>query len=112
MRIAEVVLNDDSIDIRFSDDHRSSYSAAKLRQAAECPFTQELVGIRVPWAASLKLLPWHDLAVLKENPSALLDLLNDLARLGFALVRNVAPVHQGSREFLNLLGPVNTNGFE
>lgn len=104
VKITDVKNGGDTLDLQFSDGHRSSYSLDKLRCAAERPFTQELVGEKVPWNASLSPLPWHELDALKADPKNVLALLNDLAKLGFALIRGVPPVDQGSREFLNLIG--------
>lgn len=106
VRIKNVSKGEDGDDlvIQFSDGHVSNYSLDKLRHAAEQPFTQELVGEKQPWNASLNPLPWHDLAGLKADQSQVLALLNDIARLGFALVRSIPAVSQGSREFLDLIG--------
>jgi gamma-butyrobetaine dioxygenase len=104
VQIVNVQGEGDIADISFSDGHRSIYSLAKLKAAAQQPMTSELIGEKQPWNSALDPLPWHKLSVLKKNPQALLDLLNDLATLGFAVVRGVPEVNQGSREFLDLLG--------
>ncbi|SEE29475.1 gamma-butyrobetaine dioxygenase [Rhizobiales bacterium GAS188] len=104
VKIADVKNGGSDIEIAFSDGHRALYSLGKLREAAQHPFTQELVGLKQPWNASLKTLPWYGLGALKADPKRILAMLNDLARLGFVLVRGIPTVDQGSREFLNLVG--------
>jgi len=104
VKLTDVKNGGDTLDVQFSDGHSSTYSLQKLRRSVEQPFTQELVGEKQPWNASLKPLPWYELAALKADQKNVLALLNDLARLGFALVRGIPAKDQGSREFLDLIG--------
>ncbi len=62
------------------------------------------MGEKLLWDASLGIPRWHELESLRADPQKLLALLSDLARVGFALVRHVPAVNQGSREFLDLIG--------
>ncbi len=104
IRIVDSVASEGGLQLAFSDGHRAGYSPDALRLAAERPFTQELVGEKRPFDASLAELPWHELDALRADPRNLLALLDDLAALGFALVRGVPAEDQGSRRFLDLIG--------
>jgi len=102
--VSRVIESGDAIELEFSDGHRSGYSLSVLRQAAEHPATQELVGQKVPWDASIDPLPWYEQDRLAKDPHELLRLLNDIARLGFALVRGIPPVRNGMAQFIDLIG--------
>ncbi|HNP37819.1 MAG TPA: TauD/TfdA family dioxygenase [Woeseiaceae bacterium] len=92
------------LELEFSDGHRAVYSLTDLRRAAEHPFTPELIGEKVTWNASLDPLPWHNMEALENDPHKILDLLNDLARLGFVLVRGVPLELNGVLQFIDLIG--------
>jgi gamma-butyrobetaine dioxygenase len=94
----------EELDLQFSDGHRSSYALSDLFAAARHPMTQELIGEKQLWDASLAPLPWYQQADLERDPRILLALLNDIARLGFALVRGVPPEHNGLARFIDLIG--------
>ena len=96
--------NGDALTLQFSDGHRAVYSLAKLRERAEHPFTQELLGEKQLWNASLSPLPRYPLAQLQSDPRALLRLLDDIARLGFVLVEGIPEELDGMARFIELLG--------
>jgi gamma-butyrobetaine dioxygenase len=102
--IARVVENGKEIELEFSDGHRSGYSLRTLREAAEHPSTQELIGTKQPWNASIAPLPWYEQDKLASDPQELLRLLNDIARLGFVLVRGIPPIPSGMAQFIDLIG--------
>ncbi len=104
IRITSASLNNGSLDVAFDDGHATAYALADLRLAGEQPLTHELDGDKQLWDASLAPLPWHGLADLKSKPAALLSALNDVARLGFALVRGVPLELNGMQQFLDLIG--------
>jgi gamma-butyrobetaine dioxygenase len=96
--------NADTVDVQFSDGHRAQYSLAALRRFAQEPFTQELLGEKQLWNASLQPLPRYSLPELQTDSRRLLGLLDDIARLGFALVENVPTELDGMARFIELLG--------
>lgn len=115
VNIAEITQRGEMMELRFSDGHVSSYSLTALRKHAEHPCVQELVGEKRLWDATLDPLPWHELDTIAADPRQLLALLNDVARLGFALVRGVPPQHEGLAHFIALLGHMritNNGGIE
>jgi gamma-butyrobetaine dioxygenase len=104
LAILEVIEIGSELELRFSDGHRARYSFDALRRAVEQPFPPDLIGEPVLWNARLARLPWHDLGALQADPGCIAALLDDVARLGFSLVRGIPPVDQGSRQFLDLIG--------
>ncbi len=108
IEITNLDVTDQEIAITFSDNHKTNYSIDGLRAKVKEPVTSEMVGIKTFWDASLDPLPWHDLIEIKDNPKNLLAALNDLARLGFALIRNVPADPDGMRAFTDLIGPLRT----
>lgn len=102
--LASATLRDEELHLAFTDGHRCAYSTAWLVDTAKKPFFQELAGDRELFDASLDPLPWHDLADLQARPAAIRDTLDDLARLGFALVRGVPAVLNGMQAFIDLIG--------
>lgn len=102
--VVAVAQKGSEIELQFSDGHRSLYSLAALRRAAEQPMSEELIGDKHLWDASLEPLPWYELERLDNDPRTLLGLLNDIARLGFALVRGVPTELNGMSRIIDLLG--------
>jgi gamma-butyrobetaine dioxygenase len=94
----------DTLELEFSDGHRANYSLSKLTSAAQTPGTRELVGEKRLWNGSLAPLPWYEQEALEREPRTLLELLNSIATLGFALVRNVPARNNGSARFIDLIG--------
>ncbi|MCC3862250.1 TauD/TfdA family dioxygenase [Pseudemcibacter aquimaris] len=108
LEINNLKIIDRHIEITFSDLHQSTYSIDNLREYTEEPTSKELIGSKEYWDSNLDPLPWHDLTEIKNNPEQLLAALNDLSKLGFALIRNVPSEMDGMREFTDLLGPIRT----
>jgi len=111
-RIAE---RDGILDIEFSDGHKSSYPLSKLHRAVTHPRTDEMIGKKVTWGGNFSALPWYEQSELETQPAKLLALLNDIASLGFALVRGLPTVVNGSACFLDLIGYIritNNGGIE
>jgi gamma-butyrobetaine dioxygenase len=104
VKISQVSERPGELELLFSDGHRASYPLTRLRQAAQRPFTEELVGQKVFWNASLKPLPWYQQTELESQPQVVLELLNDIARLGFALVRGIPAQANGMARFIDLIG--------
>ena len=112
IRITAANVKNGGLDVAFSDGHATTYPLNDLRRAAEKPLSDDLEGSKKLCDASLDPLPWHNLDDLKSCPQALLAALNDVGRLGFALVRGVPTRLDGVREFIDLIGPmrVTNNG--
>ena len=108
IEITNLSITDRNIEITFSDNHQSSYSIDELRQEVNEPVTSEMIGAKTLWNSALDPLPWHNIQEIKENPANLLAALNDIARLGFALIRDVPTEPDGMREFTDLIGPIRT----
>lgn len=102
--ITDAEQNGDVLTLQFSDGHRAEYSLASLQRLAVQPYTQELVGERQLWDASLSPLPRYPLQELQANPQALRNLLDDIARLGFVLVEQIPAELNGMARFIDLLG--------
>ena len=102
--IIEADQKGDCLVLEFSDGHKAEYSIAGLRRAAEHPFTQELLGERQLWNASLPILPRYPLESLHTDPRTLLRLLDDIAKLGFVLVEGMPAELDGMARFIELLG--------
>ena len=49
-------------------------------------------------------MPWYEQSALESDPKTLLALLNDIVRLGFALVRGIPAEHNGMACFIDLIG--------
>ncbi len=91
--------------LTFSDDHRARYDFATLRRAAEDPLFHDFTGQRLLWdAATLPGLPWHDIDDLQRDPAAILDTLEDVARLGFAVIRGIPHEPDGMLALVDLIG--------
>lgn len=104
VQVSKLTERDGALDIEFSDGHRSSYALDKLYRAAKHPGTQELIGKKILWDGSLSPLPWYEQSELEAQPRKLLALLNDIATLGFALVRGIPAEHNGMARFIDLIG--------
>ena len=104
VRVTAVVELGQELELEFSDGHRSRYSLKRLWDAVRQPLTQELVGKKILWDASLSPLPWHRQTDLESDRRALLAMLNDIATLGFALIRGVPAEHNGLARFIDLIG--------
>jgi gamma-butyrobetaine dioxygenase len=101
--ITSAIETDSSVELQFSDGHRCDYPLTRLWRAGQHPATQELIGDKVPWDGSVDP-PWYEQSALESDPHVLLQLLNDIARLGFALVRGVPAEHNGMQRFIDLIG--------
>ena len=99
-----VTMHDESLSLAFSDGHHCTYSTSWLVDAATNPFFQELTGDRELFDANLNPLPWYDLSDLQADSRTVRDTLDDLARLGFALIRNVPTELNGLQAFIDLIG--------
>lgn len=99
-----VTMHDEDLSLAFSDGHHCTYSTSWLVDAARKPFFQELIGDKELFDANLNPLPWHDLADLQADSRTVRDTLDDLARLGFALIRNVPTELNGMQAFIDLIG--------
>ncbi|WP_119302934.1 TauD/TfdA family dioxygenase [Dongia deserti] len=96
----------DGVSIDFSDGHSCRYDFDDLRHCVDCPLPDDLVGEKVLWDASLNALPWHQYDELKSSPFHLLELLDSLATLGFALVRGMGSHENELAAFAALFGPI------
>lgn len=94
----------DTLTLEFSDGHRADYSLGTLRRFAEQPYTQELLGAKQLWNASLSPLPRYPLKDMQSDPSVLLRALDDIAKLGFILVEGIPAELDGMAHFIELLG--------
>ena len=99
-----VTMHDEDLSLAFSDGHHCTYSTSWLVDAAKKPFFQELAGDKELFDANLNPLPWHDLSDLQADSRTVRDTLDDLARLGFALIRNVPTELNGLQAFIDLIG--------
>ena len=95
----------EQIGLQFSDGHACVFELGDLRNCVERPLPDDLVGTRQLWDASLDPLPWHDYAALSKE-SALLALLDDLARLGLVLVRGLPRQHDALQLLTDPIGPI------
>ncbi|MBC8037874.1 MAG: TauD/TfdA family dioxygenase [Rhizobiales bacterium] len=112
IRINAASVKSGVLDVTFSDGHATTYLLGDLRAAAEKPLSDDLEGAKQLCDASLDPMPWHNLDDLKSHPQALLSALDDVGRLGFALVRGVPTRLNGVQEFIDLIGSmrVTNNG--
>lgn len=94
----------ETLSLKFSDGHTCEFSTEWLVKSVKQPTFQELEGEKLHWDSTLDPLPWYDLNELKTNPGKLLEGLNDVAKLGFMLVRNVPTDLNGMQEFIDLVG--------
>jgi gamma-butyrobetaine dioxygenase len=97
-------IEDDTLFLAFSDGHACEFSIDWLIDAAARPTYPELAGEKLLWDAGLDPLPWYDLSDLQSDPARLRDALNDVARLGFMLVRGIPERLDGLRDFTDLIG--------
>ena len=104
IQITSLAHENGTASLEFSDGHTCTFPVDWLVHAATHPTFQELDGEKLLWDATLDPLPWYDLNDLKADPSKLRDGLNDIARLGFMLVRNVPLELDGMQEFIDLIG--------
>jgi len=104
VEVSAVSERGDAVELEFSDGHRASYSLSELKSAAQTPGTRELIGAKRPWNASLSPLPWFEQEALEHDPQTLLELLNSIATLGFALVSNIPAEPDGMARFIDLVG--------
>ncbi len=104
VKVSKVTELRDTLELEFSDGHRATYALTKLQAAVQTPGTRELVGERQLWNAALAPLPWYEQKSLEHDPQALLEVLNSIATLGFALVRNLPAEHDGMARFIDLIG--------
>jgi len=102
--IATVQHSGNVLTLGFSDGHSATYSVKRLRQLAERPYTEELLGERRLWDAKLSPLPRYPLATLQSDPGTLRGLLDDIAELGFVLVEDIPAELNGMSSFIDLIG--------
>lgn len=88
----------------FSDGHSCEFAIDWLVDAVNNPTIAGLEGNKELWDATLDPLPWYDLEELQADPATVRDGLNDIARLGFMLVRNIPAELDGVQEFIDLIG--------
>lgn len=103
IKITTANLDNGKLDLTFTDGHACTFAVGWLKDAAENPTYPELIGKKLLWDSSVTL-PWHDLNDLKRDPAKLRDALDDVARLGFMLVRNIPTELNGVQEFIDLIG--------
>lgn len=101
---AELIAGE-QIRLRFSDGHACAFTLDDLRACIERPLPDDLVGTKQLWDARLDPLPWHDFSALSEE-AALLSLLDDLARLGMALVRGLPKEPDALKLLTDRIGPI------
>jgi gamma-butyrobetaine dioxygenase len=94
------------VSIDFSDEHSCRYDFDDLRHCVDRPLPDDLVGERLLWDANIDPLPWYQYEDLRSSPFCLLELLNSLATLGFALVRGMGTHENELAAFAALFGPI------
>jgi len=99
------LVSDGRVRLHFSDGHECNFMLEDLRRCIERPLPDDLVGTKQLWDAKLDPLPWHDFAALSRE-TALLALLDDLARLGLALVRGLPREQDALQQLTDLIGPI------
>ena len=72
IKVSKVSERGDALELVFSDGHRASYPLSRLRNAAQARGTQELIGAKRFWDASLSPLPWFEQGALERDPAAAL----------------------------------------
>ncbi len=102
--ITKADVEDDNLLLNFSDGHQSEFALEWLQERVIAPFSQELIGKKTLWGSNLDPLPWYSLQELKNDQSAVLAALNDVARSGFILVRDMPLELNGMQEFIDLIG--------
>lgn len=107
INIAAAKLDDGKLALRFTDGHACAFTISWLKDAALNPTYPELIGKKLLWDSSVTL-PWHDLNDLKRDPAGLRNALDDVAKLGFILVRNIPRELNGVQEFIDLIGYMRT----
>lgn len=106
LAITQAALDGDRILLAFDDGHRCSYTLDDLRDAVERPMPDDLVGARQPWDGALAERPWHDAGYMKDDDEALLAMIDDLARLGFVLLRELGTEPDGLVSLTERIGPM------
>jgi gamma-butyrobetaine dioxygenase len=86
LSLVEATEKNGRIDLAFADGHHCSYALDDLRNEARHPLPDDLVGAKQLWDAKLDKWPHHEASALIADDCALLALIDDLARLGFALI--------------------------
>ncbi len=99
------LLSDERVGLHFSDRHACAFELADLRCCIERPLPDDLVGAKQFWDAGLESLPWHDYETLSDE-GTLLSLLDDLARLGLALVRGLPRQPDALQLLTDRIGPI------
>jgi len=114
--LSDAVETDDVIALTFTDGHRCQYHRDDLRRQATDLFAKDLIGDKQLWDHALDTWPDHTLADLASNDGetesrALLAMLNDVARLGFARVSGVSTDMDGLKSLCDLIGPMRSTNW-
>lgn len=98
----------DTLELTFSDGHRTRYAAADLRAALLGDNAEGalLAPGQEAWRVADDPRSEAELAVLEQNPAALLEALQSLHRFGFLLVRGLPVEMEGIEGFARLIGPL------
>lgn len=105
LRITAATEEDGGLAVEFSDGHHARFGYPDLRGAAEDPLLHDLAGTKHLWNVStLDGLPWHELDRLQADPAELLAVLDDVSRLGFALVRGIPSDLDGMQALIDQIG--------
>ena len=106
LAIIDVFEDGGVVHLRFSDEHSCEYGLEDLRREGNQLFPDDLVGERQLWDATLEERPWHDATTIVAEDSALLTMLDDLARLGFVLLQGMGHGENDLAQITQRIGPV------
>ena len=102
--IRTIAADGDRLTVTFSDSHVGSFSLSDLRRALDRP-VDERDDIQL-WDASLTAFPEADWRRAGRDDAALYDMLEQLRRFGFVLVRNVPAETDAVGEVVERIGPM------
>jgi len=94
----------ESLRVTFSDGHVAPFLRADLEAALRRPLDER--DDITPWDASLDPLPEADWARAREDDAALYELLEQLRRYAFVIVRNVPAEMDGVADVVERIGPM------
>lgn len=104
--IAQALEKNNGVEIAFSDGHSCRYSLDDLRQQALNLLPSDLIGTKQLWDSTLESWPRHEAAQIVADDSALLAMIDDLARLGFALVGGLGEGEDDLARLCDRIGPM------
>lgn len=106
LSIVEAVGTCQEVRLTFSDGHSCCYTYDDLREQVDLPYPVDLTGEKKVWQSRVEPWPMHTADKVIHSDRSRLEYIDNIARLGFALVENLGSDEDDLAKLCDVLGPI------